>query len=1029
MLSPRQCAVIVAVLCTGAAVSGVLFGMMRRAERDRARMDFKHAAEDRISVLEREVEGHLLIVESTACLFAGSQEVERNEFRTFVAPLLRHHPDIQALEWILRVPDAQRAVCEAEARNDGLGSFQITERNTRGRMVPAQRRGEYYPVYFVEPREGNEAALGFDLASSPACLEVLNRARDTGRMAATSRLTLVQERGGQFSFLVFLPVYRKGAPADSVAARRENLEGFVRGVFPVAALTAHARSHLEPWGVDIRFLDESMGPDKRFLLFHRSRMREGPGSDPPGDETGTRAEFKLTGSIKVADRKWSVLCTSAPCFLEARITWQPWVGLVAGLVATGLLGAYVATTTIRGARAKHLAARLSRANRELESEAIERRRAEKEMAKLAKFPDENPNPVLRISSDGLILYGNEAGGPLLDVWGCGSDRPLAGRWRQLVTDALGSGQSRQAELKCGDRAFFLVFAPVVDSGYVNVYALDITDRKAAEEKTRSARREAERVNTELARRAEELDAARKASLNMVDDLERTREAAEVANRAKSAFLANMSHEIRTPMTAILGYMDLMEDHGLSQERRKEHLEVIRRNGEHLLALINDVLDLSKIEAGRLEMEIAPCCLPSILADLASLMRVRAKEKGIALAVEYDGVVPETIRTDPAHLRQALVNLVGNAVKFTEQGGVRIVASLPADWKDGAPGVQFRVIDTGIGIEEARLRCLFEPFTQADPSTSRKYGGTGLGLAITHHIAELLGGEVTVQSSPGKGSTFTLTIPTGPLEGVNMLDSPAEAARSKPADSDPVRTAEGLAGLRVLLAEDGIDNQRLITAILRNAGAEVEVAANGRIAVEKASTGRFDVVLMDMQMPEMDGYDATRALRARGLSVPVLALTAHAMSGDREKCLAAGCSDHLTKPINRPALIAAIVKYADECPAPEEPGAANGVLLSELADADDLAEIINGFVAGLDGHVRQMHDALNNGDHDRLRRLAHQMKGAGGSYGYPQLTQAARLLEDAAKAGDVEAATLALAEFAEMSAAALRGRPAATARET
>jgi signal transduction histidine kinase/CheY-like chemotaxis protein len=388
--------------------------------------------------------------------------------------------------------------------------------------------------------------------------------------------------------------------------------------------------------------------------------------------------------------------------------------------------------------------------------------------------------------------------------------------------------------------------------------------------------------------------------------EKTKQAL-LSTRAKSEFLANMSHEIRTPMTSILGYADLLMDDSLSAADRKTFLATVRRNGEHLLHLINDILDLSKIEAGKLLLDVGPCNVAALFTDVVSLMRPRAEHRGIALSLHYEGSVPEFIVTDAARLRQAVINLVGNAVKFTERGGVRIAVSLLGQWRDGLPAVKTEIIDTGIGISEDVLPHLFQPFSQADGSTSRRFGGTGLGLAITRDFAERLGGELTVRSALGQGSTFTITVPAGNLDNVRMLREPTESI----ADTTQPQTAAAkeLAGLRILLAEDGPDNQALLCAVLRKAGAEVETAENGRIAVDKAESQSFDLVLMDIQMPEMDGYQATRMLRGRGFGKPILALTAHAMTSDTARCLAAGCDDHLAKPIDRSRLIHTIAKFA------------------------------------------------------------------------------------------------------------------------
>ena len=412
--------------------------------------------------------------------------------------------------------------------------------------------------------------------------------------------------------------------------------------------------------------------------------------------------------------------------------------------------------------------------------------------------------------------------------------------------------------------------------------VDITDRRTLEE--------------ELVKKVRELNEAKIAS--------------EQASRAKSEFLANMSHEIRTPMTAILGYTDLLfEDSDLakSPERRMEALRTIQRNGAHLLGILNDILDLSKIEAGKLAVETIPCSPVSIVEETLSLMGVRARAKAIDFRVEYETPVPVEIRTDPTRLRQILINLVSNAIKFTESGSVKILIRLNTQ---NRPRLEFDVVDTGIGMSADQQRRLFQPFSQGDSSTMRQFGGTGLGLTICRRMAEMLGGDVRlVESRPGRGTRFRFQIAAGPLEGVRMINPQSE--------EDFLETLQGLAGsreplqgLRILLAEDGPDNQRLISFVLRKAGALVTLAENGQRAVEEALQAEtigpaFDVILMDMQMPVLDGYGATRCLRDNGYSRPIIALTAHAMTGDRDRCLKAGCDDYATKPIERARLITQI----------------------------------------------------------------------------------------------------------------------------
>ncbi len=460
-----------------------------------------------------------------------------------------------------------------------------------------------------------------------------------------------------------------------------------------------------------------------------------------------------------------------------------------------------------------------------------------------------------------------------------------------------------------------------------------------------------------------------------------------ATAAKSRFLASVSHEIRTPLGALLGFADLLLDPNLAEADRLNYAHVIRRNGEHLLELIDDILDLSKLEAGKLSVERLETSLAAVLSDVASLMRVRAHEKGLAFEVALETELPSELRTDPTRLRQVLLNLVGNAIKFTARGSVRLAAR-----RDGET-ISLEVSDTGIGMTEAQLAGLFRPFEQADPSMSRRFGGTGLGLAISKPLVEALGGAVSARSEPGRGSTFRVILPADVPEGARSLRSLAEAPQELP-ESGTGRIPARLAGT-VLLAEDGLDNQLLVSTILRRRGLQVVVVGDGAAAVEHALGAAaggtpFDVVLMDMQLPALDGYAATAALRAQGYRGAVVALTAHALPGEREKCLAAGCDEYLSKPVQRGTLLEAVMRFLGPKGAPAAP------LVSTFHADPELAGVVDRFVGGLPARVDELRAA--SADREALRALAHQLKGSAGGYGFAAISEAAARLEAALAAG-------------------------------
>ncbi|MBC8350498.1 MAG: response regulator [Planctomycetes bacterium] len=432
------------------------------------------------------------------------------------------------------------------------------------------------------------------------------------------------------------------------------------------------------------------------------------------------------------------------------------------------------------------------------------------------------------------------------------------------------------------------------------------------------------ANRDLRSNASDLSRSRKAALNLIQDMQRANAASEAATQAKGEFLANMSHEIRTPMTAIHGYSCLLaedEASALAAPNRLEMIQTICRNSEHLLTIINDILDISKIESGKMTVEHVDVSPVQIVEEVATLLKPRANSAGLDLCVQYDGLIANQIKSDPTRLRQILINLVANAIKFTKRGTVTIVVSLE-DAPSGQRMLRIAVIDTGIGMtpEQRDKVARFEVFNQADTSTTRKFGGSGLGLRISNSFAQMLGGGLDIESECGKGSTFTVTIATGDIRAVKMLSQYDIVSRDAGTVDQVAKRAvptssNSLSGRRLLLAEDGPDNQRLISFVLMKAGAEVHVVENGELARDEALAARdagdpFDVILMDMQMPVMDGYTATRALRNRNYRQPIIALTAHALSEDRQKCLDAGCDDYETKPIDRETLIEAVATCAE-----------------------------------------------------------------------------------------------------------------------
>jgi signal transduction histidine kinase/HPt (histidine-containing phosphotransfer) domain-containing protein/ActR/RegA family two-component response regulator len=497
--------------------------------------------------------------------------------------------------------------------------------------------------------------------------------------------------------------------------------------------------------------------------------------------------------------------------------------------------------------------------------------------------------------------------------------------------------------------------------------------------------------------------------------------AEMASRAKSEFLANMSHEIRTPLTAILGYTEILRTDltGTALESRGlSSVNTICRAGEHLLVVINDILDLSKIEAGRMRIEQVDVDLRQLLLDVDRMMQERARAKGIDLRTLLVTPIPSHISSDATRLRQILTNLVGNAVKFTESGHVTVRVHALDATTDRAATLRIEIEDSGAGMSPAQTTQLFQPFSQADTSVTRRYGGTGLGLTICRRLAGLMHGTVTLERSvPGHGSCFSLELPLMPVDAMPYVETltlePTEATAQA---THPAGGA--LAGTHVLLAEDSDDNRRLIVYHLTRAGATVDIATNGELAFAMLQTAasrhcRYDLLLTDMQMPIMDGYSLARSLRADGSTIPIVALTAHAMAEDRAKCLEAGCNDYAAKPIDPPRLIATCATWsAAPMPAPQvsgrttpiiamrgTPSHGSAIIVSELAGDPGMIPLVRLFLDSLAVQIATI-DALRE-PHQRteLAGIAHQLKGSAGGYGFMRISELARDVERCAASSE------------------------------
>lgn len=484
---------------------------------------------------------------------------------------------------------------------------------------------------------------------------------------------------------------------------------------------------------------------------------------------------------------------------------------------------------------------------------------------------------------------------------------------------------------------------------------------------------------------------------------------------KSEFLAKMSHELRTPLTAMLGFAQRLLHMEPGDPEHNDAIRTIMRNGDHLSELINDILDLSKIEAGKLSIDLRPCSPLEILQDVRALMRIRAEQKNLAFFIEYQTDIPGQIISDPMRIKQIILNLVGNAIKFTHKGSVKVVVSC----NQAEETILFQVVDTGMGMSAEAKDRLFKAFEQGDTDVTRKFGGTGLGLTISLQLAELLGGTVSVDSILGMGSSFKVSLKTGPLKDVKFLSAnEAEQIKHKDVADDSIEIAK-LSG-RIVVAEDNADNRRLLEFYLKKSGATYSFVENGKEAVSKVLNDNPDIVLMDMQMPVMNGYDATKKIREQGFTRPIIALTANALDVEVKKCIDAGCNRVLPKPFNWNALFGLlkdhigakagadhVVKLTAKEPTSQltfegqsplknsnstESYSGAGPIVSPLySESPELQPLIGEFLESLDQYRTSIRNASTSKDWAGLKQVAHDVSGVAGMYGYPECSDLAKKL--------------------------------------
>jgi PAS domain S-box-containing protein len=859
----------------GIGASGLLGWRVWESRQAEARVRFERLAERAVVAVGERLHRPLYGLRGVRGAFAASERIDRSEFAALVAArdLAGEFPGVRGFGLIRRVPRDSLDHLVALERSQGAPDFTV---RTEG---DAQ---DCYVITSIEPPAANRAAVGFDIGSEPRRRAAAEAAVATGRAALTRSVVLLQDQGHGPGFLLLLPVFSRGSEPADAAERVRELHGLVYCPIVVAEIMAGIEDTLEGHA-EILLHD---GPDiVDPVIYHASSSGGAPAGMPVEGPLPDR-RFTRALPVSVADRTLAVQVRATPAFIAGIDPILPLTVGIGGSLLTVLDALAMWQALLGHARSIAVARSMTR---DLAAQTARAEAALREAEFLTRTIHDHAL-VTVTDAAGIITDANEA---FCRVSGFQRDE-LVGATHRLVNSSthppafwaelwrtIQAGRLWRGELcnRAKDGTTWwsdAIIAPFTgaDGRVLRHIAIstDITQRKLAEVELATLNRHLERqtaMATDLASRA------------------------EMATVAKSSFLANMSHEIRTPMNGVLGMTELLLGMGLSPQQ-DEVARTVYRSAESLLAILNDILDFSKIEAGRMELEAIPFDARQWVGDVATLFRGRLAEGVVRLEVDVDPTMPHWLRGDPGRLRQVLTNLVSNAVKFTRQGTITIRLG------HGPEGMVLTVADTGIGIPLDQQPRLFSPFTQADASTARQYGGTGLGLAISRRLVEAMGGTIDLDSAPGRGTTFTVRVPLAVAE---------PTVRPTPSGGLPAALP---AGLRVLLAEDHPVNQRVATAMLAKLGCSVVVVGDGRAAVEALSGGTFDVVVMDCQMPEMDGFQATEAIRALEAGgdrrTPIIAMTANASSEDRDRCLLSGMDDHVAKPVKQADLAGALARW-------------------------------------------------------------------------------------------------------------------------
>ncbi|MFZ5549559.1 MAG: ATP-binding protein [Pseudomonadota bacterium] len=865
-------------LVTGSALTLLAGSSLQQAESLRLQEKKADAARAVASAFELELTRTTEAMRNAGLMLEANPRLSPDQFNRYAQKLVAGQLSVNLVEWQPVVPARDLPSFEAAARRAGARDYRVVQPAADGKgWRPVSGRETYVPVLYAWPPEYQ--TQGLDMSFSPERMASKLEAQRT-RLPVASGIFPFMKSGLVDSGVMAVAI------STAVFDAHDTLLGYVAAVVDLPTLFQRAAQAADTAQVDLRVYAAEPGSSEPFY----TRLVEGTPSKAGRGDAGVSDGMQV--AVVFGQQTWQVVLQPRSGFIAAMPRALAPLVYAAGFGLSLLVGVMLVLHLRNTAR---LAQAESRFRTIIEASPVPLALNDAALnitylnAAFTRSFGYDRADVPTVQAWWRRAYPEEAYRPEVEAQSmC--------RLAAAQPDASGA-EPTEAKIRCksgADRTALVTATrlPSSSSGMQLVTLYDITERKAAEIELDTYRHRLEQL---VETRTAELAAAK--------------EQAEAASRAKSTFLANMSHELRTPMNGVMGMVDLAIRRA-TDAQQLDWLNKSKRSAQHLLAVINDILDISKIEAERLTLEHIRFQLDDVLGHLLSLLGPKAQEQHIALLLDADpGLTSRTLVGDPTRLEQILLNLTGNALKFTARGSITLrVRQLPDSdagaSDDGTVRLRFEVVDTGIGIAVEDQRRLFTSFEQADGSMTRKYGGTGLGLAITKHLVQLMGGEIGVVSSVGQGSTFWFTVRVGAAARA------AEPAAPQVGEDDLQRLRRAAAGKRILVAEDEPVNQEVARALLEQAGFAVDVADDGRQAVELSGRQAYDLILMDVQMPRLNGLDATRAIRGlpAHAQTPILAMTANAFDEDREGCIAAGMNDHLGKPVERQHLYGRLLAW-------------------------------------------------------------------------------------------------------------------------